>query len=54
MTASFDSEQARTLGFYLFADLALGLVRAQTGQALDDLVRELTLLVASAPPPPLG
>jgi hypothetical protein len=45
------SEWARTLGFYLLADLALGLVRAQTGQSLDDLVQELTLLVAAAPPP---
>lgn len=48
------SAQARTLGFYLLADLALGLVRAQTGQPLDDLVRELTLLVAATPPPPPG
>ncbi|WFF08353.1 superoxide dismutase [Micromonospora sp. WMMD1076] len=54
LLASFDTEQARTLGFYLLADLALGLVRAQTGQSLDDLVRELTLLVAAAPPPPPG
>lgn len=54
MLASFDSEQARTLGFYLLADLTLGLVRAQTGQGLDDLVQELTLLVAATPPPPPG
>ncbi|MEV6689869.1 hypothetical protein AB0M35_00120 [Micromonospora sp. NPDC051196] len=54
LLASFDTDQARTLGFYLLADLALGLVRAQTGQSLDDLVRELTLLVATTPPPPPG
>ncbi|NJP35764.1 superoxide dismutase [Micromonospora thermarum] len=48
LLAAFDSEQARSLGFYLLADLALDLVRAQTGQCLDDLVRELTLLVADA------
>ncbi|AEB44480.1 hypothetical protein VAB18032_16880 [Micromonospora maris AB-18-032] len=38
----------------MLADLALGLVRAQTGQSLDDLVRELALLVAATPPPPPG
>lgn len=52
LLASFDSEPARTLGFYLLADLALGLVRAHTGESLDDLVRQLTLLVADASPPP--
>ncbi len=51
LLASFDTEQSRTLGFYLLADLALGLVRAQTGQSLDDLMRELTLLVAATTPP---
>ncbi|MFI2663507.1 hypothetical protein [Micromonospora carbonacea] len=48
LLAAFPSEQARTLGFYLLADLALGLVRAQSGQAMDDLVRELSLLVAAS------
>ncbi|MET8907552.1 superoxide dismutase [Micromonospora sp. NPDC004551] len=52
LLASFASEQARTLGFYLLADLALGLVCQQSGQSLDDLVQELTLLVAGAAPPP--
>ncbi|RNH93515.1 superoxide dismutase [Micromonospora aurantiaca] len=52
LLASFDTEQARTFGFYLLADLALGLVRAQTGESLDDLVRHLTLLVADTSPPP--
>ncbi|MEV6802994.1 superoxide dismutase [Micromonospora rifamycinica] len=52
LLASFDSEQARTLGFYLLADLALGLVRTHTGESLDDLVRQLTLLVADTLPPP--
>ena len=33
LLASFDTDQARTLGFYLLAALALGLVRAQTGQS---------------------
>ncbi|MEV7350870.1 MULTISPECIES: superoxide dismutase [Micromonospora] len=47
LLAAFPSEQARTLGFYLLADLALGLVRAQSDQSMDDLVRELSLLVAT-------
>ncbi|MFI7024434.1 superoxide dismutase [Micromonospora sp. NPDC049900] len=47
LLAAFDSEQARTLGFYLLADLSLGLLRTQSGQSLDDLVRELSLLVAA-------
>lgn len=51
--SAFSSEQARTLGFYLLADLALGLVRAQSGQSMDDLVRELSLLLAdTAQTPP--
>ncbi|MFI6784936.1 hypothetical protein [Micromonospora sp. NPDC050276] len=37
----------------LVADLALGLVKAQTGQTMDDLVRELSLLLAeTAQSPP--
>ncbi|MER7167586.1 superoxide dismutase [Micromonospora sp. NPDC000207] len=48
LLAAFDSEQARTLGFHLLADLLLGLLRAQSGQTMDALVRELTLLVADA------
>jgi hypothetical protein len=47
LLAAFTDEQARTLGFYLLADLALGLVRAGSGQSMDDLVRELSLLVAA-------
>ncbi|SCL58504.1 hypothetical protein GA0070617_3837 [Micromonospora yangpuensis] len=47
LLAAFGSEQARTLGFYLLADLALGLLRGQSGQSLDELVRELSLLVAA-------
>ncbi|MFI0796990.1 superoxide dismutase [Micromonospora rubida] len=56
LLAAFPSEQARTLGFYLLADLALGLVRASSGQSMDDLVRELSLLVAATAgqPPPAG
>ncbi|MFJ8690914.1 superoxide dismutase [Micromonospora wenchangensis] len=54
LLAAFSGEQAITLGFYLLADLALGLVRADTGQSMDELVRELSLLVAhtDGQPPP--
>lgn len=53
LLAAFPSEQARTLGFYLLADLALGLVRGISGESMDELVRELSLLVAvSAEQPP--
>ncbi|MFK3978947.1 superoxide dismutase [Micromonospora sp. NPDC050397] len=54
LLAAFPSEQAKTLGFYLLAELALGLVRAQSGQSMDDLVQELSLHLATAsdqPPP---
>ncbi|MTK04431.1 superoxide dismutase [Micromonospora sp. CP22] len=47
LLAAFGSEQAKTLGFYLLADLSLGLLRAQSGESLDDFVRELSLLVAA-------
>jgi hypothetical protein len=47
LLAAFGSEQAKTLGFYLLADLSLGLLRAHSGQSMDDLVRELSLLVAA-------
>ncbi|MFI6132759.1 superoxide dismutase [Micromonospora sp. NPDC051141] len=47
LLAAFPGERARTLGFYLLADLALGLVRAGSGQSMDDLMRELSLLVAA-------
>ncbi|WP_410813950.1 superoxide dismutase [Micromonospora sp. 067-2] len=53
LMSAFGTEQARTLGFYLLADLALGLVKAQSGQSMDELVRELSLLLADtaqAPP----
>ena len=35
-----------TRGFCLLAELALALVRAQTGQSMDDLVQELSLHMA--------
>ncbi|WP_329109475.1 superoxide dismutase [Micromonospora sp. NBC_01699] len=54
LLAAFPSEQAKTLGFYLLAELALGLVRAQSGQSMDELIQELSLHLAtsSGQPPP--
>jgi Fe-Mn family superoxide dismutase len=54
LLSAFPSEQARTLGFYLLADLALGLLGAHSGQPIDDLVRELSLLVADNAHPPVA
>ncbi|AVT30847.1 superoxide dismutase [Plantactinospora sp. BC1] len=55
LLATFPTETAKTLGFYLLADLALGLLQAQSGQSVDDLVRELALhLATAAEQPPSG
>ncbi|MEO3927169.1 superoxide dismutase [Micromonosporaceae bacterium B7E4] len=54
LLAAFPTEQARTLGFYLLADLALGLLRAQSGQSMDELIRELSLHLATAAGRPPG
>jgi Fe-Mn family superoxide dismutase len=48
LLSAFPGEQARTLGLHLLADLALGLLGAQSGQPIDGLVRELSRLVADA------
>lgn len=45
LLSAFPSDSAKAHAFYLLAELTLGLVRAQTGQSMDDLVRELTLLL---------
>ncbi|BCY09044.1 superoxide dismutase [Actinoplanes sp. L3-i22] len=50
-------ERAQARGFCLFAELSLALVRAQTGQPMDELIQGLSLLMADAahsgPPPGL-
>ncbi|WJK36163.1 superoxide dismutase [Solwaraspora sp. WMMA2065] len=53
LLAEFPDEAARTRGFCVLAELALALVRAQTGQSMDDLVQELSLQMAAmlADPP---
>ncbi len=54
LLAGLPDDQARVRAFCLLAEFALALVRAQTGQSMDDLVQELTLHMATAtlqPPP---
>ncbi|MET7402624.1 superoxide dismutase [Dactylosporangium sp. NPDC005572] len=54
LLATFPSDSDKARAFCLLAELALGIVRAQSGQTMDELVRELNLLVEqalNAPPP---
>ena len=55
LLANFPDEQARTRAFQLLAELALTILRTQSGQSMDDLVQELSLHIATAAlsPPPL-
>ncbi|MCO8269286.1 superoxide dismutase [Actinoplanes sp. TRM 88003] len=48
LLADFPDEQARTRAFELLAQLALSILRAQTGQTMDELVKELSLHIAAA------
>ena len=48
LLAAFPDSDARTRGFQLLAELALSILRAQTGQSMDDLVQELSLHIAAA------
>lgn len=43
----FGSDGAAATGFLLVAELALALVRSQTGQTAEELVQELSLLVGT-------
>lgn len=45
---SFPDEAAKTRGFCVLADVALALVRAQSGQTMDELVQELSVHLARA------
>lgn len=45
---SFADEASRTRGFQLLAELALSILRTQTGESMDELVRELSLHIAAA------
>lgn len=48
LLAAFPDDAARARGFCLLAELALAIVRAQTGQSMDELVQELSLHIAAA------
>ncbi len=45
---AFPDETARTRGFELLAELALSILRTQTGETMDEIVQELSLHIATA------
>ncbi len=47
LLSAFGSDVAAAGGFLTLAEVALGLVRAQTGQSMDELVQELSLLIGT-------
>ncbi|MFF3865699.1 superoxide dismutase [Micromonospora sp. NPDC001898] len=56
---AFPDEACRTRGFQLLAELALSILRTQTGETMDEIVQELSLHIANAaatgpPGPPPG
>ena len=48
LRCSFGTEEAKTTGFYLLAEIALGLIRTRSGQTMEETVQELNLLLAAA------
>jgi hypothetical protein len=48
LLCSFGSETAKTTGFYLLAEITLGLLRSRSGQTMEETVQELNLLLAAA------
>ncbi|WP_433294303.1 superoxide dismutase [Actinoplanes sp. CA-030573] len=48
LLAAFPDADARAHSFQLLAELALSILRAQTGQSMDELVQELSLHIAAA------
>ncbi|MEH1101322.1 superoxide dismutase [Micromonospora sp. CPCC 205561] len=55
LLAMFPDDATRTRGFMLLAELALTLVRAQTGQSMEDIAQEMALHIAAVegrPPTP--
>jgi Fe-Mn family superoxide dismutase len=45
---SFETEGAKTTGFYLLAEITLRLLQARSGQTMEETVQELNLLLAAA------
>ncbi|WP_432838147.1 superoxide dismutase [Dactylosporangium sp. CA-092794] len=58
LLAAFAGPADQARAFCLLAELALGLIRSQTGQTMDELVQELAMLIEQAlgapPPRPAG
>ncbi|MFJ6199173.1 superoxide dismutase [Micromonospora sp. NPDC092111] len=56
LLAAIGDPAAQARGFCLLAELALALVRAQTGQSMEELIQELSPLIAAVahrePPEP--
>ncbi|MFG2042935.1 hypothetical protein [Dactylosporangium sp. NPDC048998] len=52
LLTAFTGPTEQTRAFCLLAELALGLVRSQTGQTVDELVQELNILVEQVLPAP--
>jgi hypothetical protein len=48
LLSEFSDEQACTRGFQLLAELALSILRTQTGETMDELVQQLSLHIAAA------
>ena len=48
LLAAFPDEAARTRAFQLLAELALTILRTQTGETMDEIVQELSLHIAAA------
>ncbi|MEV6596789.1 superoxide dismutase [Actinoplanes sp. NPDC051346] len=47
LLAEFTDETCRTRGFHLLAELTLTILRAQTGETMDELVQHLSLHIAA-------
>jgi hypothetical protein len=45
---SFETESTKTTAFYLLAEVTLALLRARSGQTMEETVRELNLALAGA------
>ena len=48
LLGEFPSDAERARAFWMLAELALGVLRRQTGQSMDELVQELTLTVSGS------
>ncbi|GAA0252448.1 superoxide dismutase [Cryptosporangium japonicum] len=49
LLASFPDDAAKAGGFFVLADLAVALLATASNQSCDDVVRDLTILLAAGP-----